>query len=227
MCGIFGVITTSGVAHEQIVQLGELNKQRGNLAFGGFWAHLEDGNMVGEVFRWARPFTADLIPAQPAHIVLGHIRAPTGRHSSSLAEVHPFAAAGGLLAHNGLLLNHDQFPQWQPDTAVTVDSQIILGGIQAYLTEGLSTSEAIRQTVERLEGQQACWFWSYAEQTLYLWRVMSPIYIGLALEQMVFSSVKSIWTPTLLPEGVIYRLDWRDLTCVACRQFAFYSPYQF
>jgi glutamine phosphoribosylpyrophosphate amidotransferase len=227
MCGIFGIISASSVSREQIAQLGELNKQRGNLAFGGFWAHPEEGNIVGEVFRWARPFAADLIPTEPAQIVLGHIRAPTGRHSSSLAEVHPFAAVGGLLAHNGLLLNHEQFPHWRLDTAVTVDSQIILGGIQTYLNEGLSTTEAIRQMVERLEGQQACWFWSHAEQVIYVWRVMSPIYIGVAPEQIVFSSVKSTWTPTLLPEGVIFRIDWRDLTCVACGQFSFYSPYQF
>lgn len=221
MCGIFGTVAQQKMSPDHFRQLAALNKQRGNLGFGWLW--LEGGNEL--VHRYAQPFTPALVPAETSHVFLGHIRAPTGKRSTRTADVHPFAAAAGWLAHNGLLLNDAHFPSWRLDPAVTVDSQIILGGIQLYLDHGRALPQAIQQTVAQLEGQQACWFWSKPERHLYLWRVMAPIYTGLEAGVFYFSSMKSERTQTLLPEGVIYRLQPDTLTLAAVETFAFYSPY--
>lgn len=222
MCGIFGIVSLEQETQAAFVALAELNKARGNRGFGGLWG--DGGALVP--FRQPQPFDPTLVPAQAARVQLGHIRAPTGRQSTAVTDVHPFSAPCGWLAHNGLLLNHEQFPQWQLDTAVMVDSAFILGGIQAHVAAGLALPMAIRQTVEKLQGQQACWLWARPQGALYLWRVMAPVYIGHGHGRFVFSSVKHETAYERLAEGVIFRLDPHNLTFAACETFSFYSPYR-
>lgn len=251
MCGIWGIITSGQVSLEQFAQLGELNKARGNLGFGGYVADLRDTAVSEQTFHYPKPFDPELLPVQPANVALGHIRAPTGSRSNSVAEVHPFAVDDLLLAHNGLLLNHLDFPEWRLDTAVTVDSQIILGGIHTYRQKGLSISEAIAKTVSQLDGQQACWLWSKAEQMLYLWRVMSTVYVWQTEDAFVFSSTSlqgfstrrrggaegDVERPSLhdstnlfldnvlLDAGKVYQFDFATMNLKISGVFEYYSPY--
>jgi asparagine synthetase B (glutamine-hydrolysing) len=149
-------------------------------------------------------------------------------------DVHPFAVEDMYLAHNGLLLNHQQFPMWQLFPGSEVDSQYILGGIQAHQRQGLPTVAAICATVSQLEGQQACWLWSQEDRALFLWRVMSPIYYSLTNVSFSFSSSRyqltcaerSVRIETLLPEGVIFRLNPFTLTFEQVATFSYYSPYR-
>lgn len=226
MCGIFGIISQNQVKLKQFTQLGELNKERGNLGFGGYVAQLSDTAVSDQIFRYPHPFDPQILPAQPAQVALGHIRAPTGSRSNSVADIHPFAVDDLLLAHNGLLLNHWEFPEWQLDTAVSVDSQYILGGIQQQRRNSNPLSKAIAQTVSQLEGQQACWLWSKATKKLYLWRVMSPIYMHHSTDTFIFSSMASGLANTLLEEGIIYQLDFATMTFSTCGEFTYHSPYQ-
>ncbi len=215
MCGIFGVI---GGTLTDYKRLGERNTERGNLGFGGLFMNGER-----QVFRYTEPFNPAKIPDQPAPLMLGHVRAPTAGRSDNLAEVHPFETDDLLLAHNGLLLNHAQFQSWNPNPTVKVDSLVIIGGIQQQLKAGKPIIDAIRETVEVLDGQQACWLWDKRESALYLWRVMSPIYVG-DQRGLCFSSVKDEIASSLLEEGTIYRLQARSFT--ACSTFKFYNPYR-
>ena len=222
MCGIFGILTAPGerVNTAVWVALGTLNSQRGNLGFG---AWLDDGH----VYRYPHPFDAAKIPVETASIALGHIRAPTGGQNKSLAELHPFQHEHIWLAHNGLLLNHRDFPAWHLQPEINVDSLTILGGIVTYLATH-DLPEAICQTVGKLEGQQACWLWDETKQHLYLWRVMSPIYVQSNARRFIFSSLKPITHGdfTLLTEGHLYRLHYPTLSLESVGTFPFYSPYQ-
>jgi predicted glutamine amidotransferase len=215
MCGIFGVI---GGTLANYNRLGERNTERGNLGFGGLFA---DGTR--QIFRHAEPFNPAKVPDHAAPIMLGHVRAPTAGRSDNLAEVHPFETGDLFLAHNGLLLNHAQFQGWNPDPAIKVDSLVIIGGIQQQLNAGKPIIDAIRATVEVLDGQQACWLWDKRKSALYLWRVMSPIYVG-DQQGLCFSSVKDEIASTLLEEGTIYQLQDQRLSM--CSTFKFYNPYR-
>lgn len=222
MCGIFGIIRPAGVPEQWVETLGNLNAVRGNLAFGGLiWS--PDS---GQVFRFARAFEPSQIKATCATIVLGHIRAPSGGRSNDLREVHPFETAELLLAHNGILLNHANFPFWRLDADLQVDSHVIVGGIQHYLQVGQSIQTAIVQTVEHLEGQQGCWLWRKSSPGLYLWRVMSSLYYRLEPGCFVFSSVKCELANQLLPEGLVYHIDPGAQALSPLAQFRFYSPYK-
>ena len=228
MCGIFGIVSNSRIDPAEFRALGQLSTARGNLGFGGLVVNRQGC----DVYRYPIPFDAMKVPLQDAIIALGHVRAPTGGQSSNIAEVHPFETRDLLLAHNGLLLNHTDFPQWRIDPAQNVDSQVIIGGIQRHLDDGLPLAEAIKQTVEALDGQQACWLWHKPTSQIYLWRVMAPNYVSVHAAQdhhpqrLIFSSIKGPLAQNLLDEGIIYRLDPAVLSLSEVANFAFYNPYR-
>ena len=222
MCGIFGILTTPAERVNTAVwaALGQANSQRGNLGFGA-WL----GN--GQAYHYPHPFDPTKIPVETASIALGHIRAPTSGQTGNPAELHPFHQGDLWLAHNGLLLNHRAFPAWHLQPEVNVDSLTILGGIVAHLATH-DLPDAICQTVGQLEGQQACWLWDAAQQHLYLWRVMSPIYVQSTPTSFIFSSLKppNVSDLTLLTEGQLYRLRYPALKLETAGSFPYYSPYQ-
>lgn len=222
MCGIFGVITQDIVRPEWVEMLGNLNTVRGNLAFGGVVWSPE----FIRVFRFTEPFDFNKIELDGAKVFLGHIRAPTGKQSKDIREVHPFETSTLLLAHNGLLLNHTDFPNWRIYRDLEVDSQIIIGGIQNHLNSAEHLIAAITQTISQLEGQQACWLWHTLSPALYLWRVMSSLYYHHRPGQFIFSSVKCELANHLLPEGRVYQILPLAEEFSALAKFKFYNPYK-
>jgi glutamine phosphoribosylpyrophosphate amidotransferase len=222
MCGIFGVIARETIPPPWIEALGQLNSIRGNSAFGGLvWSPKHP-----KAFRFPGPFDADKIELNAAKVFLGHIRAPTGGRTTNLNEIHPFETSSFLLAHNGLLLNHHKFPDWKIDQTRDVDSQMIIGGIQRFFQDGRSVQHAITETVQRLDGQQACWLWHKTEPMIYLWRVMSTLFYSHQPDYFVFSSIKGDLTPQRLPEGAVYQLDPRTIQFMEAGSFEYYNPYQ-
>lgn len=225
MCGIFGLISTTAVSQQRFIELAEHNRQRGNLGFGYTVGTAVDRTFTLHTSRHPGPFDPATVAFSSARLALGHIRAPTAGQTTDLAAIHPFAAGDGLLAHNGLLLNHTAFPHWQLPAAQPIDSHVILGGIQAHLDAGLAAPDAIRATVSRLDGQQACWYWHNPGQKLYLWRVMAPIFIQPTAVDFTFSSLRAPGLSDLLPEGVVFELDPFTLRFVDITDFSYYSPY--
>lgn len=214
MCGIFGIVSQHPTPAQSFIDLAQINRERGNLAFG-MWAD-------GQLIKQPHPFVPEMVTQTHIQKALGHIRAPTARQTNDPRAIHPFETSDLLLAHNGLLLNAEAFPQWRLYSDLNVDTQIIIGGIQAQLTEH-AIVPAIQHTIQQLEGQQACWLWHKPSQTLYLWRVMAPIWVSQA-EQFTFSSIRTKKTNRLLDEGVIYQLT-ADLTLHEKETFTYQSPY--
>lgn len=226
MCGIFGIISGQGVALAEFRRLAELNKDRGNLGFGYLTADLAPARPEIRVRRYPEPFDPSRVPDESTHVALGHIRAPTASRCASEGELHPFESKSGYLAHNGLLLNHEQFPHWRLDSESNVDSVVLLGGVEHHLRQGTGTVRAILKTVEALDGQQACWYLSTVDRGLYLWRVMAPIYAVVRDRELRFSSVRSTGVDTLLEEGVIYRYVLGSSSLARVAEFSYYSPYR-
>ena len=225
MCGIFGIISQKQVDYKQFFELGILNTQRGNLSFGYLTGKMGQDNTLDNVhvFKHIQPFQETRVAQENTNLILAHIRAPTSTQSTQLANVHPFETPDGYLAHNGLLLNHAEYSKWYE--GYTVDSQIIIGGIQSHLNQGMEIVNAIEKTAAALEGQQACWYWHKPKQHLYFWRVMSPIYVSDSEETLYFSSIQHELASLLLKEGVIYRYSL-SLSCLTeVGAFEFQSPY--
>lgn len=228
MCGIYGVIDKTAVFRQAFIGLGLANQQRGNRSFGYLTAELSQPPQPPTVKRFMMPFTPQMAHIGHSQVVLAHNGTPTHGQPLTESTVHPFASRSALLAHNGLLLNDRQFPQWRldPDRPNTVDSEVILGGIQHYLDGGTAVAQAIALTVSQLEGQQACWLWHLPTQQLYLWRVMSPLFILNDRQSFHFSSVRFGPIQQLLAEGIVYQLDPATLQLTEAAEFNFYSPYK-
>ena len=220
MCGIFGIFART-IDPTAFQALGELNTARGNRAFGVL---LFDG-AVCTVTRRVGPFDASAEDVSHGSVLLGHVRAPTDGHADDPAAVHPFETRDVYLAHNGLLLNHGDFAHWRIPSMAALDSTVIAGGIQRQLDNGRSIVEAIRQTVEPLDGQQACWLWHKPTHSVYLWRVMAPIYWLSEAAASTFSSVRQAPTAALLREGIIYRIDPGTRTLDQCGTFSYHNPF--
>ncbi len=226
MCGIFGTLSRTAISAEAFTALAERNKVRGNLGFGSVVGQRNGDCFTLDVARTTSPFDPTLVEFSNAQLALGHIRAPTGGQNSSLSAIHPFASRDGLLAHNGLLLNYEQFGDWLGgNSAEVIDSQVILGGIQTQLNTGLSVGKAIATTVAQLDGQQGCWFWHTPSQRLYLWRVMAPIFWQRSADQFTFSSIRLDGEVNLLPEGFVFELNPFTLDLFDIIEFNYYSPY--
>ena len=222
MCGIFGFVSQHPTPVSEFHALAENNTVRGNLGFGG--CYLADDTL--HAFRQPTPYNAPAVPFSETTLALGHIRAPTGGRGRNLAEIHPFESVDLLLAHNGILLNHADYPEWRIDPTISVDSQVIIGGIQTYLDAGNDLISAIQQTVSQLDGQQACWLLHKATQQLYLWRVMSPIYTNLTNTGFYFSSIKTPNISHRLQEGVIYQFERSTFTLNEVATFSYQTPYR-
>ncbi len=225
MCGIYGIIDKTAVSREAFIGLGLVNKQRGNRTFGYATAVLPQPPTVQ---HFMAPFQPQVVQLGACQVALAHNGTPTNGRPLTATAVHPFASRSALLAHNGMLLNHEAFGQWRLDRErpSSVDSEIILGGIQHYLDEGTAVAQAIAETVSQLEGQQACWLWHRPTQQLYLWRVMSPLFMFNDGQSVHFSSVRLGPIQNLLPEGIVYRLDPATLSLTEAAVFNFYSPYR-
>lgn len=230
MCGVFGIIKRRPVSAADFVALARQNLHRGNIAFGYIGVTENGAGTQTEINRYDRPFEPVMVKTFGATIMLGHVRAPTNGHYhedddyDSLTDVHPLASSSFLLAHNGILLNYFDFPDWL--RGFDLDSQAIAGGIQSHIDQGYSVPSAISATVCQLDGQQGCWLWHRATKMIYCWRVMSTLYLGQSECGITFSSSKTSETDRLLPEGVVYAIDPINVTYTAVSEFAYSTPYK-
>lgn len=215
MCGIFGIALSDNphLCNKDIKHLAAINAQRGNRGFGG----LVISPQREVIFRYAREFDNWHTVIPKGNIVLCHLLAPTGNDK----RIHPFETDRFVLAHNGILLNYEQYTTWKIGP---VDSQYILGGIQYFVDDyHYDPLTAIIRVNETLQGQRACWMWDKIERKLYLWRVMSPIFFRNGRE-FIFSSTR-FPEAQLMEEGVVFEVDYQTRVITQDAKFKFYSPY--
>lgn len=222
MCGIFGYVGQSAIEDiDPLLNIGVLNVKRGNQAFG-YLAVAKQGYLVGRhEGQFSKSF--DFSYLNSYNLILFHLLSSTG----SDKRIHPFETDQFVFAHNGILIDY------QEHTGLShlgpVDSQYLLAAIDGYdnhLSNPLSNSPvsmSIMLANERFNGQRACWLWDKFDQSLYLWRVMSPLYIMQSEDALLFSSYQCEKRYTLLEEGVIYQV--KDCIIKQVDKFNFYSPY--
>jgi glucosamine 6-phosphate synthetase-like amidotransferase/phosphosugar isomerase protein len=225
MCGIFGAIASEGreIPSTVIRDLASWNSERGDLGFGAFIIN-KGQRMLG---HWSEPFNATRFSVAGARVALFHTRAPTHGQTNAWQCLHPFEGRTTLLAHNGLLLNHAEFAGYNGWRPWQVDSM----AIQALIEEGIKaqsdTPKAIKAACEMLKGQQACWLWDKRDGNVYLWRVMSPLHVGIHDGILYFSSVShpAVASQSLV-EGYVYRIPRTDgIGLEIAGDFEYETPY--
>lgn len=205
MCGIFG-----GCNIQDLDILAQFNVKRGNLGFGGL--SISRGQEI--IFRYSMPYHKELYVPK-SDLILCHTLASTG----DAKRIHPFETDRFVLAHNGILLNYKKFANWKIGP---VDSQYLLGGIQASVDGQIGVIKSIQVINGLMEGQRSCWMWDKFEKIAYFWRVMSPLFYN--LNPFTFSSAE-FKDSRMLEEGTIYSFDYRNNLFSECETFKFYSAY--
>lgn len=210
MCGVFGLITgyPSDENENLFFTLMKHNADRGDRGNGVMYARRGSLPLViKHTLPIEEMLVDDVATLGHQNFMLGHTIAPTNGDEVDAHRLHPFASERFVLAHNGILLNHDSLAGWQIEGLPDVDSVRILGGLEFFASQGEDTANAIALTCAALEGQYACWVYDKATQDVYLFRCMSTLYFHSTNYNTTFYfSSADVDGAVLLPEGIVYRV---------------------
>src|SRR4030067_2401514 len=211
MCGIFGARTS-----RSFVELYLLNRERGDFSYGGLYYKKDLITIIKN-----KDDMSSLVP-HGYNIYLGHTRAPTNSTTYfNFNEAHPFIYGDWCVGHNGIILNFNDLKE-KYNIPNNVDSSCIpflLSKGNQYIEE-----DAIKWTLEQLDGIYACWMFNLYSSNLYLVRCRSPIFYDCILKQFSSISNKSA-NDVLLKEGLIYKSNSYFDEPQVMGEFKFNSPY--
>lgn len=205
MCGIFGAND-----FKQFEILYSRNKDRGTFSHG-FLFTSRDGSMYIRKGEGEYNLTGEYVWRTTTEYgtFLGHTQAPTSSEREfHVTTSHPFEYGHFIVAHNGILENHNKISQEMFKEDVIVDSQIIPRMLDSmYVGDDVF---AITEVCNKLEGIFACWIYSKHTGQTYLVRNGSTLYTD--KDMQVFSSVTTNKATECLDEGKIYCMSPEGLT---------------
>ena len=231
MCGIFGATNLS--TYEKLYKE---NRQRGNFAGGSLYA-TPSGDMY--VKKWEGIEPLDILTGSYAwcdqyKLFMGHTQAPTSAaREYNVSTTHPFEHGWYIVAHNGVLENHNELKEEHLHSAEgtcdlarfdirnnPVDSSVIPALLdEMYVGSDVKT---ISESFSMLKGTFACWIYSKRTRQAYIVRSGSTLFGN--YDTSTFSSIR---VPGLaeeeIPEGVIFCVTEEGLTNVG--NFSKNSPF--
>ncbi|MGZ9810437.1 glutamine--fructose-6-phosphate transaminase (isomerizing) [Pseudoroseicyclus sp. H15] len=211
MCGIVGVLGNHEVAPLLIESLKRLEYRGYDSAgiatvSGGA---LERRRAVGKLIN-----LSDLLVHDPlaGHSGIGHTRWAT-HGAATEGNAHPHRAGRVAVVHNGIIENFRELREELAKTGLTpqteTDTETVAMVTESLLDEGLSSEDAVRETLSRLTGAYALLFLFDGESDLMIAaRKGSPLAIGHGDGEMFVGSDAIALAPlteriTYLEEG-----DW-------------------
>lgn len=217
MCGIFGSFEWN-----EYKRLYDKNKERGNFSYGCLYSDLggHHGIIKKEgVINLATHGKFSIL--ETCKLFLGHTQAPTSSERSWATETsHPFKHGYWVVAHNGVLENHNELnDKYHFENVNPVDSSVIplLLNFHGYTDE----IKSISKTFSEITGTFGCWIYNTETHNTYLVRAGSTLF-GNELTS-TFSSVKTKNCAKALDEGVIYQVTDEGLIKVG--GFSSHSPF--
>lgn len=183
MCGIVGYIGTED-AKEILLRGLEKLEYRGYDSAGIAIANGTGVHVYKEKGRIASLRDA-VDSAEDSMMGIGHTRWATHGVPSRLnAHPHQSVTERFTIVHNGVIENYEQLRRdFLPNVTMIsdTDTEIIVQLVDTFVKEGMSTEEAFRKTLSRLEGSYATALIDNEErETIYVGKNKSPLLIGLA-----------------------------------------------
>lgn len=151
MCGIFGVISFSPVAEDDLNVLVRHAQQRGRDS-SGLVTCLDSRY---QLYRADYPITRLLKEVRPysSHLVLGHSRLIT----NGLADNQPVVRDGVAVLHNGIVVNDEAiWPEIGKTRIQQIDTEVIAAIASAHLEAGGELSELPTRILTLCRGVVAC-----------------------------------------------------------------------
>jgi glucosamine--fructose-6-phosphate aminotransferase (isomerizing) len=215
MCGIIGIVGTAPVARRLVESLKRLEYRGYDSA--GVAAH-EGGRLVRRRAQGKIRALEELLDAQPvkAMVGIGHTRWAT-HGAPSERNAHPQSAGRVAVVHNGIIENFaelkaelaSQGRKFESDT----DTEVIAHLIDSELYLGKAPLEALKATLDRLQGAYALGVLVDGEEELVLGaRRGSPLVVGWGEGEMFIGSDALAVGPfttkvTYLEEGDYVAID--------------------
>ncbi|SDN85038.1 glutamine--fructose-6-phosphate transaminase (isomerizing) [Alkalicoccus daliensis] len=183
MCGIVGYIGTED-AKEILLRGLEKLEYRGYDSAGIAIANDKGVHVYKEKGRIAS--LRDAVDTSEESVVgIGHTRWATHGVPSQLnAHPHQSASARFTIVHNGVIENYEQLRReflQNVEMVSDTDTEIIVQLVDTFVKDGMSTEEAFRKTLSKLEGSYATALIDNEDRdTIYVGKNKSPLLIGLA-----------------------------------------------
>lgn len=156
-------------------------------------------------------------------LFLGHTQAPTSSAREFDSQTsHPFTWGDWIVAHNGVLTNHDSIKKLikDPISYNIVDTSVIPAYLHQIFAENTSEIHTISEVLSKLKGTFGLWIFNKRTGNTYLARAGSTLYSNFLTND--FSSLpEKDFQP--LEEGIIYLLTVEGLTSVGF--FSVNSPF--
>ncbi len=189
MCGICGIMKSDGIEAEHVDifnNIFEQSESRGSDAFG-FYSHPKETlfKQKGKVTDFLKKHRINKL-VEGNKVIVGHTRATTTGTEKNNQNNHPFSTKDFVMAHNGMIWNHEYFRD-QFKTDIETDSIMILKLIQEEYDKSKNIANAISKMTEKLRGNYACWLLVKKTGSIYLFRHNNPIYLGYSMTKDMYA----------------------------------------
>ncbi len=198
MCGIVGYIgnkQASEVILDGLTRLEYRGYDSAGIAISN-QGSVQIRRAEGKLFRLKELVRQEPLPG---NIGIGHTRWAThGRPTE--ANAHPHRSGKITVVHNGIIENYLELRRQLSDQGrkfgSQTDTEILAHLIDADVSKGVSTFEALKNTIQKIQGSYAFVVLNEDEpETLYVARYQSPLVIGVGEEENFVASD----VPALLP----------------------------
>ncbi|EOL46670.1 glutamine-fructose-6-phosphate transaminase (isomerizing) [Enterococcus phoeniculicola] len=182
MCGIVGIVGKPN-ATEIIIKGLEKLEYRGYDSAGLFVANRTSGSLVKAQGR-IKNLSDKLTPDVTGTIGIGHTRWAThGQPSEENAHPHTSQSHRLVLVHNGVIENFEELKSnfLAADKFIgETDTEIVVHLIEFFMSQGLTTKEAFKKSLEEIQGSYAFALVDKEDpETIYVAKNKSPLLVGL------------------------------------------------
>lgn len=193
MCGICGVLTKNKFSEYESkafdVLMGNI-ETRGRDAFGLFTfpnkRHFRFVDSVSSFNKKNGKKVHKLVG--DCSVALGHTRNATMNNYKDNKNNHPFELGDFVLAHNGVILNHDKIvKELGIKTDITTDSFAIISAIKHFNDKFDNVVKSIQATVKVLSGWYSCWLLDKRDGNVYLFRKGGPLHVFFSKKKNLFA----------------------------------------
>lgn len=151
MCGIFGIVSTSFIACDEIKLLAAHAEQRGKDSSGLFFAK-QDSYQIYRATKAISTLLKDVDTAASS-FVMGHSRLIT----NGLSDNQPVYRDTVCVIHNGIVVNHDAiWSQIDKSRFLEIDTEVIAAIAADVLEKGGSPNQIAERVLSLCDGVVAC-----------------------------------------------------------------------
>ena len=185
MCGIFGIISATGIDKGAVKTQARFAERRGKDSSGLLYYENGAYRAVKADYETTR-----LVSETDFHspsVVLGHSRLIT----NGMSDNQPVIRDGVAVLHNGIIINHEEiWPTLSVERDFEIDTEVIAGVILDAISEGQTPDMLANSVISRCVGMASCAILIAERGLLILLSNNGSLYVGEKEGRTLFASEK-------------------------------------